>query len=136
MALRDILPPAEQLGPRKRILTEKARQAADAPPSKRSRTTYPMPKPVPKRKTSVEEEDVSDEDDGYRSTPPHDPKHIIEGPDDDQDPDVIIVGSSDGSSDDNSEADDEVPEKPDESAEAELSKIKSQDVDIKPYLGL
>lgn len=128
---RDILPPAEPLeGPRKRILTAKARQAAEsqAPPPKRPRTTNlerhakalgisQAKNPIPNRKKSVEVEEVSDNDNMYRSTPPRSPNGIIEGPDDELDPvlDVITVAST---------SDDEEPEKPAESAEAELSKFK------------
>jgi hypothetical protein len=57
---------------------------------------------------SAEVDDIEDSDDQYHSTPPRDPRHLLEGPE--EEPDAISIADSDN-----------VPEKPAESAEAELS---------------
>jgi hypothetical protein len=70
-------------------------------PRKKSKTST-------RRKTVIE--DIEDEGDLYQSPPLHNPNHILEGPDDDKDTAEVIEVHSD------------VPEKPAERAEAELSK--------------
>jgi len=58
------------------------------------------------RKKTVSIEDVEDEDDLRRSPRPRNCNHILEGPDEDNDSDIMEV---------------DAPEEPAESAEAELS---------------
>ena len=58
------------------------------------------------RKRTVSIEDVEDEDDLRQSPPPRNRNHILEGPDEDNDSDIMEV---------------DAPEEPAESAEAELS---------------
>jgi len=64
------------------------------------------------RKRTVSIEEIDDEEDLRQSPPPRNPNHILEGPgdNDERNPDVIEVHSN-------------VPEKPAESAEAELSEL-------------
>jgi len=78
--------------------TEHRRATKDKPGTSRSMATS-------RKAVSIEE--VDDEDDHRHSPPPHNSKHILEGPDDEGE-EVIEVH-------------DDVPEEPAESAEAELS---------------
>lgn len=65
-------------------------------------------KPMPRHRKSAEVEDIEDSDDQYHSTLPRDPRDLLEGPE--EEPDAMSIADSD-----------DVPEKPAESAEAELS---------------
>jgi hypothetical protein len=88
---KDILPPSEPVtGPRKWILTERAKQASNSWPTKKPRTSGTLHMAGTSKSTSthrktVSIEDIEDEEDlPSWSPPPHNPNHILEGPDDDE----------------------------------------------------
>jgi len=100
----------EELQPQKkaRTSTERYQVTKDMAGSSNLKST------ATHRKVSIEE--IDDEDHLRQSRSPHNPKHILEGPDDDdEDVEVIEVHS-------------DVPEKPAESAEAELSEITQMSI--------
>jgi hypothetical protein len=123
---RDTPPASDPVtGPRKRNLTEKAKLAAESRPQKKARNvagsqatagkstqntaTATKSSATTRKHTPVSIEDVEDEHDLRRSLSPHNPAHVIEGPDGHDNEDDVI------------EVIDDTPEEPAESAESELS---------------
>jgi hypothetical protein len=103
------------MGQCKQHLTEKAKLATESRPRKKVQILSEGSRAIPntsstttthKRKVSIEE--VDDKDDLRQSPSPRNPKHIIKDPNNDVE--VIEVHS-------------DVPQKPAESAEAELSEL-------------
>jgi hypothetical protein len=102
---KDTLPPTIPVtGPRKRNLSERAKQAAEVQPRKKAKTmegsratagkgiqnTANTGNPSAPRKRAVSIEIIEDEDDLRRSPPPRNPAHILEGPGDEDDDEIVV----------------------------------------------